>query len=251
MPFSIVQLTDPHIGAVWSEDATQALADAIDAVRHLLSGAPTAVVVTGDLADTPLDSEYETARALLDRLVAPVYVVAGNRDDRDMLRRHFDVPATRGEQVYYAVDLGSMRMIVLDTKRPGSDGGQLDSAQLAWLDDTLDRAKTPTLIAMHHPPVLTGIPAMDAIGIPGDDRAAAAEILSRHQHVQIVAAGHLHRGLVTGLGGATVVALPSTDVQLALDLESSDLRFTAEPPCFAVHLLVGERIVSHIQPVVR
>jgi 3',5'-cyclic AMP phosphodiesterase CpdA len=250
VPFSIVQMTDPHIGAVWSEDAGAALGRAVDAVRNVLPGPPDAVIVTGDLANTPADAEYETARELLGRLGAPVYVVVGNHDDREKLRRHFEVPDAHAELLCYSIDLGPVRLIALDTKRPDSDAGQLATAQLAWLDSILDRSPArPTLIAMHHPPLLTGIPAVDRIGIPAEERAALEEILGRHQQVQLVACGHVHRAIVGRIGAATVLALPSTDVQLVLDLESSDMQFCAESPCFAVHLRAGDRIVSHIQPV--
>jgi 3',5'-cyclic AMP phosphodiesterase CpdA len=104
--FSIVQVTDPHIGASWSENATVALARAVATARDVLSGAPDAVIVTGDVANTPADAEYETARELFGRLGAPVYVTAGNHDDREKLRHHFEVPDTDPEQLFYALDLG-------------------------------------------------------------------------------------------------------------------------------------------------
>jgi hypothetical protein len=119
-----------------------------------------------------------------------------------------------------------------------------------WLERVLgeDDVK-PTMVAMHHLPLMTGIPAMDEIGIPIEDRDALADIVSRHPQVQIIAAGHVHRAVIGRLGGAAVVAIPSTDVQLALDLTAGELRFVREPPCFALHLFVGGRFVSHIQPV--
>jgi 3',5'-cyclic AMP phosphodiesterase CpdA len=250
--FTIVQLTDTHLGAPWSDDGTAALAGAVDAARKLLPRSPDAVVVTGDVANTPVDSEYDQARALLDRLDAPVYVVAGNHDHRDKLRRHFKVPDIADGQLYYAVGLGRVRLIALDTKRPDSDAGRLEPAQLAWLDRQLAEAQaTPTLIIMHHPPLVTGVPSMDRIGIAADECAAMEAILSRHQQVQLIACGHVHRTVVGRLGAASVLAIPSTDAQLALDLEAKALRFVAEPPCFAVHLLVGDRLISHIQPVNR
>jgi hypothetical protein len=169
-----------------------------------------------------------------------------------MVRSHFEVPATDRELLTYALDLGPMRLIGLDTKRAGSDAGQIEPAQLAWLEGVLDQSPaTITLIAMHHPPLHTGIPAIDAIGIPSEQRAALEEILGRHHHVQLLACGHVHRAIIGRLGAATALALPSTDVQLILDLEATDLQFCNEPPCFAVHLLIGDRFVSHIQPVVR
>jgi 3',5'-cyclic AMP phosphodiesterase CpdA len=252
--FTVVQLTDPHLGARWSDDAASALAEAVAAVGDTLGRAPDAVIVTGDIASTPTDEEYATARAQLDRLGAPLYALPANHDDRDALRRHFDVHGAG--PVSYTVELGSrparapVRLVALDSTRPGSDGGQLDAARLQWLEGALaeDRS-TPTLLAMHHPPLLTGIPAMDAIGIPEDERTALAGIISRHPQVQVVACGHVHRAIIGTLGGAAVVAIPSTDVQLALDFEPGDLRFVREPPCFAVHIPVDGRLVSHIQPV--
>jgi hypothetical protein len=102
---------------------------------------------------------------------------------------------------------------------------------------------------MHHPPLLTGIPAMDSIGIAEDERRALAEIVARHGQIQLIAAGHVHRTIIGELSGTPVLAIPSTDAQLALDFEAQDLRFVNEPPCFAIHVLLDGRLVSHIQPV--
>ncbi len=250
MAFALVQLTDPHLGAAWSDGAVSAFASAIDGVVRVLGAPPNAVMVSGDIADTPTDSEYERARELLDRLRVPVYVAAGNHDDRDGLRRNFECPPTEGDRLYYEVDLGPVRLIVLDTKREGSHGGELDPAQLNWLEGALDGDGTkPTLIAMHHPPLLTGIPGMDSIGIGERERVAFADIVSRHSQVQVIAAGHVHRAVIGRVGGAAVVAIPTTDVQLALELRGNDLRFVPGLPCFALHLLVDDQLVSHIQPI--
>jgi 3',5'-cyclic AMP phosphodiesterase CpdA len=248
MPFTVVQLTDPHIGATWSPDPAGALLAAVDAVGATLTEAPDAVVVSGDLASTPSDGEYAQARKLL---AAPHYVLPGNHDDREGLRAHFDFPSgAAGAGLSYAVDLGPLRLIALDSKHPHTAGGQLDSPRLTWLDQTLGQdGATPTLLAMHHPPIVTGIPAMDAIGIVQEERAALAEILARHPQVQLIAAGHVHRAIIGALGGTRVLAIPSTDVQLALDFEDGELRFVPEPPCFAAHVLVEGQIVSHLQPV--
>ena len=90
---------------------------------------------------------------------------------------------------------------------------------------------------------------MDAIGIPAAERQALGEIVSRHRQVQVIAAGHVHRAIIGQLAATTVLAIPSTDEQLRLNFESDELTFVREPPCFAIHVLVEGRIVSHIQPV--
>lgn len=247
VPVAIAQLTDPHIGADWSEDPEAALERAIDTVREVLSGEPTAVIVSGDVANTGAQAEYARARAILDRFAAPVYVIPGNHDDRDALRRAFPAPAN---ERCFAVDIGPARLIALDTKRSDSDAGGLGETQLAWLDAALGQAPaTPTLVAMHHPPVLCGMPAMDAIGLPAGERAALEEMLSRHAQVHVVACGHVHRTIVGRLGGASVLALPSTDMQLELDFVSEEIALVPEPPCVGLHVLVEGRLVSHVQPV--
>lgn len=250
VPFVVAQLTDPHIGAAWSEDPAGALRAAIATAVRVLGRSPDAVVVSGDIANTPADSEYATARRLLDAGGAPVYVVPGNHDDREGLKRHFGLREIEGGHLAYAVGLGPLRLIALDTKRSDSDGGQLARAQLAWLDRVLaEDSVTPTLVVMHHPPIVTGILAMDAIGIPVAERAALAEIVARHPQIHVIAAGHVHRAIVGALGGVPVLAVPSTDAQLALDLEAEEMRFVSEPPCLALHVLADGRIVSHLQPI--
>lgn len=249
-PFTIVQLTDPHIGAPWSEDPGSALTAAVAAVGECLGASADAVIVTGDIASTPTDGEYAQARVVLERLGAPLHVLVGNHDDREGLRRHFDVPAADGEFVSYAAYLGPVRLVALDTKHAGSEAGQLDEARAGWLERVLaEDHETITLLAMHHPPLVTGVPAMDAIGFPDPERRELAEIVSGHRQVQLIAAGHVHRTIVGELGGARVLAIPSTDVQLALDLAAPKVRFVHEPPCFAVHMLAGGQLVSHVQPI--
>ena len=65
-PFTIAQLTDLHVGAPWGEASESAVAAALAAVALVLGRPADAVVVTGDIANTPTDAEYERARILLD-----------------------------------------------------------------------------------------------------------------------------------------------------------------------------------------
>lgn len=249
-PFLLVQLSDPHIGASWTEDDPVAkLAAAIDGVLAL-GARPDAVLVSGDLADHAADEEYEQVRALLERIDAPAYVLPGNHDDRDALHRHFGVPGAGGEPVRYDVDLGPLRLVALDTTIPGEDGGALGDDQLGWLDATLGAApEVPAVVAMHHPPFALGIPAWDAIGLRPADRQRLGDVLARHAHVQRVVAGHVHRAISTELGGRPVVSVPSTYVQGLLDFSATELALSDDPPGFGVHRLVDGTIVSHVQPV--
>ena len=64
--------------------------------------------------------------------------------------------------------------------------------------------------------------------------------------------GHVHRPIVTGWGGTTLIVCSSTAPQLALDLspidpEEPDDRpmIVAEPPGYALHLWDGRQLTTH------
>lgn len=247
-PFVIAQLSDPHIGAAWQgHDPVPMLAAAVAGVQAV---EPDVVLVSGDLSESGADAEYEQVRDLLAPLGTELYVLAGNHDDRAGLRRHFGVPGEGAGPVQYSAELGPLRLVVLDSTRPGEDPGELDSERLAWLDAELAAApERPTVLAMHHPPLSSGIPAMDEVGLPVAHRRALAEVVERHPQVLRIVAGHMHRTITADLAGRAVLAAPSTYLQSRLDFHMDEITLAAEPPGFAVHALLDGELISHVQPI--
>jgi len=208
------------------------------------------VLISGDLAEHGAAEEYDLVQELVGRLGAPLHVLPGNHDDRAALRRSFGLPGTDAEPVQYAVELGPLRLVVLDSTRPGEDRGDLDADRLAWLETTLAAAPdVPTVLALHHPPVVIGIPAFDEIGLPSADRQALGKVVAAHPQVRRIVAGHVHRAVYAELAGRSVLAAPSTYVQALLDLGGEEIRFSDDPAGFVVHALLDGELVSHIQPV--
>jgi 3',5'-cyclic-AMP phosphodiesterase len=249
-PFFLVQLSDPHIGAIWAGgDPAAGFAATVEEVQRL-PDRPDALLISGDLADNAADTEYALVREVAARIDAPTYVLPGNHDDRDTMRRCFELPGSNGAPIQYAADLGPLRLVVLDSTRPGHDPGELDHERLTWLNAELATAPDrPTIVAMHHPPLLTGSRAWDELGLSSADRAALAEVVARNPQVRRILAGHVHRTITAELGGSTVLTVPSTYVQARLDLSSDEIAFADEPPAFAVHALVNGDLTSHVQPV--
>ena len=212
----------------------------------VMDPAPDAILVSGDVADVPDPAVYARARELLDEAGLPLMVIPGNHDDRDLLVAAFGPLPLAGRA-------GPLRLLGVDTSRPGRADGRLEDHDIEWLDAELGAdTETPTVLAMHHPPVHTGIRALDAIGLPAADRVAASDLLRRHPQVQTVACGHVHRAMATALGGAAVVIAPGVSSQLRLDLRPQDdlpIEMTSEPSGLALHVLVDGAIRSHFQPV--
>jgi 3',5'-cyclic-AMP phosphodiesterase len=247
----LVQLSDLHLRR---EDPGPAkrLERAIRAVLEL-QPRPTAVLLSGDLADEPSESAYAQAHELLAPLAVPIHAIPGNHDDRDLLRARFGPgPAPSGAPVRLAARCGPLRLVGCDSTIPGIEAGALGDEQMGWLDRTLgEEPETPTLVALHHPPVLTGVRSMDAIALGAEDREGLAAVLSRHHQVKAVTCGHVHTTMSTDFAGRPLLIAPSTNSTLRLDLRPRDditFAVAARPRGFAVHTLVAGRLVSHVQP---
>jgi 3',5'-cyclic AMP phosphodiesterase CpdA len=184
----------------------------------------------------------------------PVFVMAGNHDDRDGLREYFALGESStgavGTPFHYSVSVGELRLVVCDSTIPGHEEGAFDAERRNCLKDELAAAsETPTIVAMHHPPLLTGMPAFDEIGLPEADRLALGELLAASPNVLRVVAGHIHRAVFGTAGGCGVVVCPSTHLQAPLEIGTTELRLVREPPAFALHSRVDGGIASHIQPI--
>ena len=206
------------------------------------------VLATGDLTDNGSPEEYQLLRELLDRLDIPMLVIPGNHDEiEDLvagLDNHGYLPSDGGP-LQYVVD-GDVRVVAVDTTKPGHHEGLLDAARLSWLDDVLSLAPTtPTLVMMHHPPFDTGIWWMDCSRIRG--AAGFEAIIRRHPQVRRVIAGHIHRAIQTVWGDTLVSVSPSTAHQVALDLtpEAPPI-LTAEPPMMTLLDWRGDECLSYV-----
>jgi len=248
-PPLVIQISDLHVGAAWSAgDPVPTVEAAIAAVNRFPAPAE-AVIVSGDVSEDGNAATYELARALLCELEAPVFVIPGNHDDRTELRRAFELPGSGSEPIQYAAELGSLRLLALDSTRPGSDAGELDEERLAWLDAELARApERPTLIALHHPPLALGIAVWDEIGLAAAGRVGLERVVAAHPQVLGLISGHVHRAVVGQLAGRPAIAVPSTYEQALLDFELPEIELSGDPPAFAVHTLIDGRLVTHLQP---
>jgi len=249
-PFLLLQLSDLHLGSDPSEvDPLDSLRAAVDAVAAL-ADRPDALLVSGDLSDDGSARSYEQAAELLGELGLPIHVLAGNHDDRAAMRKVFGLPGDGDEPINYSTDLGPLRLLALDSTRPGEDGGELSEETLGWLDAELAREPAaPTILALHHPPLVTALPPFDGICLSAAERAGLAAVLERHPQLRRVVCGHIHRTIVAELGGRAVLAIPSVYRQARLEFRSGGFALSEDPAGFALHAWTGEDLASHVQPI--
>jgi 3',5'-cyclic-AMP phosphodiesterase len=240
----LAQISDLHIkqpGALAYRlvDTAACLARTI-ARLNALAPRPDAVLITGDLVDRGDAEEYRHLKTLLATLEIPYWLLIGNHDGREALREVFperDELSAGGAFVQYAVDIGPLRVIALDSMEPGQSAGTLCATRLDWLARQLDAARgKPVIVALHHPPFDCGIGHMDAIRL--DDTAARAleALIARHPNVERVLCGHVHRPIFVRFGGTIASAVPAPAHQVTLDLApDAPSTFTLEPPAFALH----------------
>lgn len=253
----IAQISDTHVCAEGTRlygriDTNAGLARAIETVNRL-KPRPDLVLMSGDLAESGEAAQYAMLRKLLARLELPVHVMPGNHDSRDGLRAafadHAYLPAA-GEFLHYALELGPLRLLALDTQVPGEHGGALCAERLRWLESALDRDRErPTLIAMHHPPVPIGVDWLDRSNCANAEGLAA--LVQRHPQVDRILCGHVHRAAQLRFAGTMVATAPSTAYQVALELghDGEAHLIAGEPPGFLLHRWHGGRLTTHVIPV--
>jgi 3',5'-cyclic AMP phosphodiesterase CpdA len=123
---------------------------------------------------------------------------------------------------------------------------------MEWLEMTLAAAPhRPTLIFMHHPPIMTGIPYMDEIALAADDAAKLAALVARHPRIERISCGHVHRAVQARWGGTAVGICPSTAFAYTVKLRDEGLAVTTgEPPAYQVHYWNGAQLATHTVQVV-
>jgi 3',5'-cyclic-AMP phosphodiesterase len=252
VPALIAQITDSHVGVgPGTGAAAEALAAAVDAIGAL-EPEPVAVLLTGDIAANGTPDEYALVRELLAPLAMPVHPLMGNHDDREALRAAFGDHAgvaAAGNFIQYTAQCGPVTVIVGDTHEPGTYAGRLGPERLGWLEAELERASgSPTVLALHHPPILTGIHEFDhEIPLAADDREALAALGSQPD---LIVCGHIHLPVLGTLGPTPVFVCPSVHLQAEFDLTpGAEVRLVEDTPGYGLHLHGADpALVSYVRP---
>ncbi len=223
----ILQISDLHI--MPEAQLFNGTIDTAAALRQMLAGLTgllpsigpvERLVISGDLTETGCKGAYDHLREIMADAPLPWCAIPGNHDSREAMRafaaEHEWMPDTG--PINWREDLEDVTILGLDTLVEGSARGAVTDATLAWLEATLRCLRHhPVLIFMHHPPVDTGISAMDAIGLARNPRFEG--IMRDHDGPVQIACGHVHRVIKGQFAGRPVVIAPGTSHAVGINLQ--------------------------------
>jgi len=251
----IIQISDPHIVphgqlAYGQVDTAKALTDCVETINRSLPeiGPVDMVIVAGDLTDFGTKEEYQRFCTLMEPLDLPYRAIPGNHDDVAVMRACFWDQSWMPLQgpINWALDFGDLAVIGLDSSVAGKAHGHLTDETLCFLSETLDAQEgSPTIVTMHHPPVLTGIEKMDIQNLR--DSKQLKKILSGYKGELRLTCGHVHRNIVTSFGDVICQIAPGVSHAVTMDLRAGAPNcLTKEPGGFLLHEIRGGIMSHHI-----
>lgn len=234
---NLVQLTDTHIAADPNEllagiNTTDTLLDVIGAVnRHQNLDC---ALLTGDLVNVPSVEGYEKLAGILRRVELPAYCMAGNHDDPVLMECLLN---RANASTANFLTGGKWAIILLNTHKPGTDGGCLPASELSRLGAALERSRGKhVLVCLHHHPVSIHSPWMDAMALENSE--ALFQALDRHDNVRGLLWGHIHQEFSMARNGALLLGSPSTCVQFLP--RSAQTGVDARPPAYRTLTLAAD-----------
>lgn len=236
--FVLGQISDLHVLAAQGDEPFDTNGNVRRAFEKIASYQPDLILATGDLANDARPEEYAALAPLLADPPAPLFLVPGNHDNRDLLRAAFPghLYLPRQGKLSYTIETFPLRLVVFDSAEQGKTGGTFAEADAQWLEATLAAAPgAPTIVALHHPPFLSHERLFDRISLDG--REAFAAVIGRHRQVQLVIAGHHHRAVVGRVAHAPAVVAPATAYTYSMALrEDQKIGVKSPEAAFALHV---------------
>jgi Icc protein len=233
----IAQISDTHIDLNTQNSASniQDLKRCVNDINRL-DILPDVVIHTGDLAHNGTVEKYSKAAEVFAELRCPLFIAAGNRDDRVALSTTFpDSCSILNDTSYiqYSVDEFSVRLIAIDTLSKTTNMGSFCDVRANNLSEMLAENQTkPTAIFMHHPPFEVYQSKHKWQFDSREDIVILEQALEGHKQVIRAFCGHSHRETEGQMAGIPASCTPSIAMKLRLG-EFPDAAATA--PVYQIH----------------
>ena len=243
----LIQITDTHI-----LPPGELLYGSIDTASHLretvgqinrIQPKPDLVLITGDLVESPDEACYQQFIDLIKPLELPAYVIPGNHDNPQIMLgvfAHTPYFPVSDDTFQYEIEDLPFRILALNSYSDGTQLPEFDDQRVSWLHKQLSRSDNPVLIAIHHPPMTTGIEFIDMGG--SEWFQGFKSVLAEHPQVKLVICGHCHTDICGRIGQVPVYMASATAHQLiaARGMDIAPSAVAAAAPPVLHHFINGE-----------
>jgi 3',5'-cyclic-AMP phosphodiesterase len=204
-PLRIAQVSDIHCGeSSFDPEVMQGIVERVNGLG------PDLVLVVGDLTAKGYAWEYEEAAEWLAKLEAPLLVVPGNHDYRNVgyihFQRLFGDGFRRYRQVFDPVRAERLRAtgvtaVGVDSAEPDVNEGNVGLEHYGWIREQFDEPGDVKVFAIHH----------HLVSIPGTGRERniitdAGDVLAEltRLDVDVIVSGHKHVPFFWNVNGVLV-----------------------------------------------
>lgn len=199
------------------------------------------ILLTGDLAEDPVDTVYNRLKERLSGYKIPIVCLPGNHDNYPVMMKIFSQPPMTCNKL---TRLGNWQIIALNSQIVGEKQGMIAAPEMAFLQDTLRSSKDYfSVIALHHHCIPTGSSWMDHMQLEQSEQFL--KTLKNYNSIKLILFGHTHQTPETHTTGTTILGTPSTCYQFKPN--SNHFAITKEPPCYrSVTLFPNGEITSTV-----
>jgi len=239
----IVQISDLHLGGeLYGIDPLKRLRLALESIKKYHFDA-SLLVISGDLAHNGDKEAYLDLKKELIEFYMPVYLVAGNHDNKELLKQVF-FKGCYSEFLHFTKEIEGYKFIFLDTTIEGKHSGTLCMKRLDWLKEQLDESlDRDVYIFMHHFPLNSDIYAMDRV-YGFENSGAFLSLLQRYSSVKHLFCGHMHRNIFARYSSFSLSSTKSLVHQIAYKAHSKENLLTVkENPSYVVAFLEPNQLL--------
>lgn len=195
---------------------------------------PDFLILTGDVSQKGSDANsYRKVTHLLKNLPYPIYWLAGNHDDIEVMTQVFAGVFDAAKTINTP---NQWQIILLNSSVPHSVSGKLSPAELKHFSTCLQKSDYQySLVFLHHHPIAIGCEWLDPLGLT--NAAEFFKIAKSDQRVKAIAWGHAHQVHESEEAGVRYLSAPSTCWQFLP--HSKDFKLDVEKTpgyrCFELH----------------
>ena len=169
------------------------------------------VVFTGDLTQDHSELSYKHFANAVEQanLAMPVYFLAGNHDDRQLLTQYLTAPVFQTSKI---ISHEFWQIQLLDSKSD-TPSGLVSKRSMQTFSQQIDNSKFQ-LLMMHHHPIDVGY-YIDKHGLleQASFWKTIAQLNEENMNIQAIACGHVHRAVHSTKLNVDVYTCPATSVQ--------------------------------------